>query len=391
MDRRRWVVVLQSKKMVARFIIAVATLVFVSQLAQSGTYAAQEASEAETLQEAVRDALEREKQINQSIKDVQRSISATKQSIGNAEQGIVDADSTIAVAKEEIAALDVEIADLEEGLASNLIDGYISSQISPLDPIAVDEENGMSENLAYQRSEYFLDELTDSDFNKIEQYQIAKQNKRVALGNELNAETAKAEYEKQLVAFEQEEEERQEEAKKVKEELRELIAQIEALNDEVELDDDIEELIGPGTKDVNTAAGGTIEVATVKTATGDTIEVRASIATDIQNLLDDAAADGIKFGGWGLRSHQRQIELRIQNCGGNTQYNIYQKRSSSCRPPTARPGSSQHETGLAIDFTQNGSSLNSSSSGFRWLKANAANYGLKNLPSEPWHWSTTGR
>jgi hypothetical protein len=27
---------------------------------------------------------------------------------------------------------------------------------------------------------------------------------------------------------------------------------------------------------------------------------------------------------------------------------------------------------------------------FQWLVANAYKYGLKNLPSETWHWSTNG-
>jgi LAS superfamily LD-carboxypeptidase LdcB len=66
--------------------------------------------------------------------------------------------------------------------------------------------------------------------------------------------------------------------------------------------------------------------------------------------------------------------------------------ASQCRPPTARPGTSQHEKGLAIDFTYNGRLIRSrSSAGYQWLAANAAAYGFKNLPSEPWHWSTTGR
>ncbi len=26
----------------------------------------------------------------------------------------------------------------------------------------------------------------------------------------------------------------------------------------------------------------------------------------------------------------------------------------------------------------------------QWLAANASSYGFYNLPSEPWHWSTTG-
>jgi hypothetical protein len=50
-----------------------------------------------------------------------------------------------------------------------------------------------------------------------------------------------------------------------------------------------------------------------------------------------------------------------------------------------------HERGLAIDFTTHGSTIQSRSSpAFQWLSANASSYGLYNLPSEPWHWSTNG-
>jgi len=50
-----------------------------------------------------------------------------------------------------------------------------------------------------------------------------------------------------------------------------------------------------------------------------------------------------------------------------------------------------HERGLAIDFTNNGRLISSRSDpAYVWLSANAGTYGLHNLPSEPWHWSTTG-
>jgi LAS superfamily LD-carboxypeptidase LdcB len=120
------------------------------------------------------------------------------------------------------------------------------------------------------------------------------------------------------------------------------------------------------------------------------IVVAAHIRGNIAALLAAAAADGVALSGSGFRSPAGQIAVRIRNCGSSS-FAIYQMRSSSCRPPTARPGSSQHERGLAIDFTQGGRTLTRSSSGYRWLKANAHRFGMKNLPSEPWHWSTTGR
>lgn len=119
------------------------------------------------------------------------------------------------------------------------------------------------------------------------------------------------------------------------------------------------------------------------------IQVSASIASNLQALLSAAAAAGINFGGGGYRDPAGQIAVRRNNCGSSS-YAIYEMPASSCRPPTARPGSSMHERGLAIDFTQGGSTLSRGSSGFAWLQANAAQYGFRNLPSEPWHWSTNG-
>lgn len=119
------------------------------------------------------------------------------------------------------------------------------------------------------------------------------------------------------------------------------------------------------------------------------IRVHRSIADNLRRLLEAAAADGIQLSGGGYRDSAGQIATRRNNCG-SSHYDIYEKPASACRPPTARPGFSMHERGLAIDFTQNGRTLNRSSSGFAWLKANAATYGFYNLPSEPWHWSTNG-
>jgi zinc D-Ala-D-Ala carboxypeptidase len=125
------------------------------------------------------------------------------------------------------------------------------------------------------------------------------------------------------------------------------------------------------------------------------ITVASSLGPNLRALLDAARADGIVLGGNGWRSPDAQAALRIANgCR-----DVYTAPASSCRVPTAIPGSSEHEKGLAVDFTWNGATIcypRSSSNctgnaAFDWLRANAGKYGLRNLPAEAWHWSTTGR
>jgi len=119
------------------------------------------------------------------------------------------------------------------------------------------------------------------------------------------------------------------------------------------------------------------------------IQIAASIATNLGNLLDAARAAGFSLSGGGYRDPAAQIAVRRNNCG-SSDYAIYQAPASSCRPPTAPPGTSMHERGLAVDFSVNGHTVSRSDGAFAWLKANAANYGFYNLPSESWHWSTNG-
>jgi septal ring factor EnvC (AmiA/AmiB activator) len=139
---------------------------------------------------------------------------------------------------------------------------------------------------------------------------------------------------------------------------------------------------------VTAAPGG---LATVTCPYGGSITVAGSIVDNVQALLNAAARDGVSLcarSGW--RSPEEQIALRIQNCGSSN-YAIYYMPASQCSPPTARPGTSMHEQGLAIDFSCNGGgAITYGNECWNWLAAHAAEYGLYNLPSEPWHWSTTG-
>jgi LAS superfamily LD-carboxypeptidase LdcB len=135
------------------------------------------------------------------------------------------------------------------------------------------------------------------------------------------------------------------------------------------------------------SVGRAIRVGNISLSTVRGITVASSVASRLARLLDAASAAGIRLGGGGYRNPNDQAALRRAHCGGD----VYRKPASRCRPPTARPGHSMHERGLAVDFTSNGRLITSrGSTGFRWLKANASRYGFYNLPSEPWHWSVNG-
>lgn len=120
------------------------------------------------------------------------------------------------------------------------------------------------------------------------------------------------------------------------------------------------------------------------------IVVNVLIADQVEGFLAAMEARGYSLSGGGYRSSDSQIRLRRQHCG-TSDYAVWEMPAYQCRPPTARPGRSAHERGLAIDFTYNGSIIRSRSTDvFQVMMEVAPEFGLINLPSEPWHWSTTG-
>lgn len=118
------------------------------------------------------------------------------------------------------------------------------------------------------------------------------------------------------------------------------------------------------------------------------VTVNAPIAKSLNDMMTAAKAAGLKLSGYGYRTYERQIELRIQNgCP-----DVFTSPAKTCSPDTARPGFSNHEDGYAVDWSNNGVKISSRSSiAFRWLDTHAASYGFKNLPSEEWHWSINGK
>lgn len=105
------------------------------------------------------------------------------------------------------------------------------------------------------------------------------------------------------------------------------------------------------------------------------------LRTAILGLLDEAGGKVTVISA--RRTRDQQIALRRAHCG-TSDYDVFQKPSMQCSPPTARPGTSKHEVGLAVDL-----------GGDLQLAARLApKYGLvKNVPGEPWHFepsSTAG-
>ena len=125
---------------------------------------------------------------------------------------------------------------------------------------------------------------------------------------------------------------------------------------------------------------------------GRTFQVARQIAGNVQALLEAAANDGIQLTvNSAYRDPSLQVALRRKNCG-SSDYAIYKKPSSQCTPPTARPGTSNHERGLAIDLGVSGGKLLPGTPAFDWMLRNAEhNFGLKNYSKEPWHWSVDGK
>ena len=120
------------------------------------------------------------------------------------------------------------------------------------------------------------------------------------------------------------------------------------------------------------------------------IQVARSLSGGLLSLMSAASSAGFTLGGSGYRDPSSQVALRTAHCGP-TPYDIYDRPPAECSPPTARPGRSMHEQGLAVDFTCNGALLtNHADPCWIWMSQNAARFGLFNLASEPWHWSING-
>jgi|GEM_PF-4020353 len=121
--------------------------------------------------------------------------------------------------------------------------------------------------------------------------------------------------------------------------------------------------------------------------------VVSSIASDPWFKL--AAAATAAGNGFHATSSWRTMEHQTRLCNQNA------KCRSGDHSAVAEPGRSNHQAGTAIDVTE--ASFGQGASGgrscsnpqtantdvYKWLQANARNYGVKNYANESWHWGTS--
>ncbi len=343
------------------------------------------------------------------LEEVAAALAAINAAV-NSQQGRVDnaqrqfADAEIALADSEKAVADGEalIAELEAQLASSAISSFVNQNDTGMVLVEADDPNiGL-------RMRVLADEVTQSGVDLVDTLRRAREDLKVERGvaerAATEAEARSVELTEELAILEEGQGVQADLAFEAEERLNSLLAEqasLEALGVQLAEEERSEqaelaaELARQAPPPSAGGGGGSAPTAPITDSTeivgvGNGIWVHRSIADNVRRLLADAAAAGVPLAGGGYRDPAGQIRVRKSNCG-TSNYAVYEMPASQCRPPTARPGTSMHERGLAIDFTHNGRIIGRrSGAAWAWLNANAANYGLYNLPSEPWHWSTNG-
>ncbi|MEZ5245636.1 MAG: D-alanyl-D-alanine carboxypeptidase family protein [Acidimicrobiales bacterium] len=334
-------------------------------------------------------------ELTAALEALRAAVDAQQSALDAAQRRVAEAEAAEAAAEAAIESLEADIVTTRGILENTAVDAFINHQ-GPNSDQAVLDANPWE----YARTESLIEFGAGDTAEIIDSLR--------ALGSELEQRRDDA---ARLTA--ELDAERDEVAARVSE-LDAAVQREEALLDEVEsrLDARLAEAQGLEALDAQLAAeiqaeeqriaeaiaarnrsNRTVTIpdnAPVELATVRGIVVNAAIADNVEGFLAAMEARGYSLGGGGYRSSDSQVSLRRSHCG-SSDYAIWEMPASQCRPPTARPGQSAHERGLAIDFTYQGSIIRSRSSAvFQVMAEVAPSYGLYNLPSEPWHWSTTG-
>lgn len=299
------------------------------------------------------DATERLTQITERIAEIDKAEASLRVEIADSREAAATAKVEAESAAERVEVLDAEVSIIKDRLRERAVSAY-TGRFDSLDTSIFE-----GDSLASQERKVLLEVLQADDDELAKMLEDAS--------DELSSQRRNAKR-------------RQRGAESLETEMLDQLDDLKTLRSE--LDDQSAEL--ERIVETERSAGETILGGELCKASG--ITVACEIADDMNALIAAAAEDGLPLTGSGYRDPAEQIALRKAHCG-TSHAAIYSMSPSACSPPTARPGTSQHEVGLAIDF-DNCSTRQTAC--YRWLAANAERFGFFNLPSESWHWSTTG-
>jgi hypothetical protein len=342
--------------------------------------------------------------LSSALATLDANVATLEGQLGTARAAVEKAEAESAQAAAELEQAEAEAEELRRSTAAAAVDAYVRPPSEDrTDALLSDEINDMPVRRA------LIDSQQAQAGDLLDQYRAAKED-LAAKRDEADAASAAAQHERDAL------ESRVTELESARAEKRQLAADVDTRLDSAlaesasleELDASLSRQIAADQEALARQAKAAAAAPPPSSGGGDSgpapvipgpiggivsvrgIMVSSSIAGQLEGLLSAASAAGFNLSGGGYRDPSAQIETRKRNCG-TSNYAIYHMPPSQCSPPTARPGQSMHEQGLAIDFTHNGSIISSrSSAAFQWLASNAGGFGFRNLPSEPWHWSTNG-
>ena len=323
------------------------------------------------------------------------SVDAQQAALDAARRRVADAETAEVAAEQRIADLEAEIVDTRDLLQRAAVDAFTGFQ-GPDSDLAVLTGNPWQQARTETLVQFGTGNTTEF-IDRLREFGAELENERVAAAaNTADLDDQRAEAATRAVELEAALLREEEALTAVEDRLDARLFEMQTLRD---LDADLaaeiekqEQIIADAIAARNRANrrisipdNAPVELTTVRG-----FVVNVVMAENLEGFLAALSASGFTLGGGGYRSSESQIAVRRSNCG-TSEYAIWEMPAYQCRPPTARPGRSQHELGLALDFTVNGSIIRSRNSAvFQAMSELAPTYGLFNLPSEPWHWSTTG-
>ena len=315
---------------------------------------------------------------------------------------LADARADRSTARSELQQSNIRLQTIAQSFSSAAVEGFLTDLSGDLDDVlAPDLQTIASNSLSNYTTEQILIDRTNAEL-AVEKAEAQLEDADRAVARELtDRKAAKAEVEA---------------AEGVIEQFEQRVVEHAAID---EAKDNAARRLGDSFASQEPAEGQLVVNANVElTSVAGVFKVNSQIEEQLDALIAHARADGFEFGGGAYRTVESQIALRIAHCGGTEpadleplpeeatpdeveardaelaayrRFVIYEAPAGSCSPPTAVPGQSEHQLGLAIDFTDNSGNILTWGSGhFAWLVDHAHLYGLYNLESEAWHWSTTG-